>query len=110
MHTGAVDKIENHPFGILYKNKFRVTLNTDDRLMSDTTMTNEFLLAIKHFKLTLDDLEKITLNSMKSAFLHYEDRLRYIYEIIKPGYQKMRDKLLSFNNLTTENEEIISKL
>ncbi len=110
VHTGAVDKIENHPFGVLYKNKFRVTLNTDDRLMSDTTMTKEFLTAIKYFKLTLDDLEKITINSMKSAFIHYEARLKYIYDIIKPGYQQVRDKLLSFNNLTTDNEEIISKL
>lgn len=110
VHTGAVDKIENHPFGLLFKKKFRVTLNTDDRLMSNTTMTNEFLLAIKHFKLTLDELEKITINSMKSAFIHYEERLKYIYDIIKPGYQRTRDKLLSFNNLTADNEEIISKL
>ncbi|MFC2103232.1 adenosine deaminase [Bacteroidota bacterium] len=110
VHTGAVDKIENHPFGVLFKEKFRVTLNTDDRLMSDTTMTNEFLLAIKHFKLTLDDLEKITLNSMKSAFIHYEERLKYIYDIIKPGYKSTRDKLLSFNNLSSGDEEIISKL
>jgi adenosine deaminase len=73
-------------------------------------MTNEFLLAIKHFKLTLDDLEKITLNSMKSAFIHYEERLKYIYDIIKPGYKSIRDKLLSFNNLSFGNEEIISKL
>lgn len=111
LHTGAVDKLENHPFGILFKEKFRVTLNTDDRLMSNTSMTNEFLLAIKYFGLKLDDLEKITINSMKSAFIHYEERLKYIYNIIKPGYQKMREQLLSFNNLSGENEEtIIHKL
>jgi adenosine deaminase len=99
VHTGAVDKIENHPFGILFNEKFRVTINTDDRLMSNTTLTNEFVLAIKHFSLTLDDVEKITLNSMKSAFIHYDERLQYIYNIIKPGFQKIRDKLLSFNDL-----------
>jgi len=105
VHTGAVDKIENHPFGILFKEKFRVTINTDDRLMSDTTMTNEFLLALKYFNLTLNDIEKITINSMKSAFIHYNKRLYYIYNIIKPGYQKIRDRLLSIKNLSNDNEE-----
>jgi adenosine deaminase len=97
VHTGAVDKIENHPFGMLYKERFRVTLNTDDRLMSDTTMTKEFLTAIQVFGLNLDDLERITINSMKSAFIHYKERLNYIYDIIKPGYEKVRRELLSLN-------------
>jgi adenosine deaminase len=105
LHTGAVDKLEEHPFGIFFKEKFRVTLNTDDRLMSNTTMTNEFLLAIKFFGLKLDDLEKITINSMKSAFIHHDERLNYIYKIIKPGYQKAREQLLSFTNLPDQNEE-----
>lgn len=95
VHTGAIDKIENHPFGILFKEKFRVTINTDDRLMSDTNMTKEFMTAIEHFKLTLDDVEKVTINSMKSAFIPYKERLSFIYDIIKPGYQKIKDELLS---------------
>lgn len=107
VHTGAVDKIENHPFKILFKEKFRVTLNTDDRLMSGTDMTKEILIAIKHFNLSLDDIEKITLNSMKSAFIPYKDRLHYIYNVVKPGYQKMREKLLSFNNLSDKHEKTV---
>lgn len=95
VHTGAIDKIENHPFGQLYKLKFRVTINTDDRLMSDTTMTKEFLTAIEYFNLNLDDVEKITINAMKSAFINHNERLKYIYDVIKPGYQAMREKLLS---------------
>ncbi|NWF87970.1 MAG: adenosine deaminase [Ignavibacteriaceae bacterium] len=110
VHTGAVDKIENHPFGLLFKEKYRVTLNTDDRLMSDTTMTKEFLTAIDVFNLNLEDLEKITINSMKSAFIPYKERLHYIYNIIKPGYQKMKDKLLSFNTYPEKNEKTIHKL
>lgn len=94
LHTGAIDKLDNHPFGYLYKEKFRVTLNTDDRLMSNTTLTKEFLTAIEYFDLTIDDLEKITINSMKSSFLPYKQRLEYIYNIIKPGYQKAREKFL----------------
>lgn len=107
LHTGAVDKIENHPFGILFKEKFRVTLNTDDRLMSDTTMTKEFLTAVEYFNLNFDDFEKITINAMKSAFIPYKERLHYIYNVIKPGYQKMRERILSFNNHKGENEKTI---
>lgn len=110
VHTGAVDKIENHPFGILFKEKFRVTINTDDRLMSDTTMTKEFMTAIENFNLSMDDIEKITLNSMKSAFIPYKERLEYIYNIIKPGFQSIKDKLLSLKTYTGENEETIHKL
>lgn len=93
--TGAVDKIENHPFGVLYKSKFRLTINTDDRLMGNTSMTKEFLTAVETFGINLDDIEKLTINAMKSAFCHHEERLYYIYNIIKPGYQKMREKLTS---------------
>lgn len=110
VHTGAVDKIENHPFGLLFKEKFRVTLNTDDRLMSDTTMTKEFLVAIDIFNLNLEDLEKITINSMKSAFIQYKERLHFIYNVIKPGYQKMKDKLLSFKSYPENHEKAVHKL
>ncbi len=96
VHTGAVKSIEQHPFGIYYKNKFRVFLNTDDRLMSNTTMSNEFKVAAEVFGLNLDDMEKLTINAMKSAFIHYNERIHYIYNVIKPGYQKVREKLLSF--------------
>ncbi|MEW6196257.1 MAG: adenosine deaminase [Bacteroidota bacterium] len=95
VHTGAVDKLENHPFIKLYKEKFRVFLNTDDRLMSDTTLTKEYVTANELFGLNLDDVEKLNINAMKSSFLPYKERLNYIYKTIKPGYQKMRDQLLS---------------
>ena len=44
---------------------------------------------------------------MKSAFIPYKERLKYIYDIIKPGYQKMRERILSFNSNKGENEETI---
>jgi adenosine deaminase len=110
VHTGAVDKIENHPFGTLFREKFRVTINTDDRLMSDTNMTKEFMVAIENFNLTLEDVEKITINSMKSAFNPYKERLYYIYNVIKPGFQSIKDQLLSLKTYAGSNEETIHKL
>jgi adenosine deaminase len=93
VHTGATPSLAEHPFKVLYREKFRVTLNTDNRLMSNTTMTKEFQSAVANFGLTLDDFEKITINAMKSAFISYPDRCRLIYEVIKPGYNKVRAML-----------------
>jgi adenosine deaminase len=90
--TGAVKSIETHPFGVYHRYRFRVTLNTDDRLMSNTTLTKEYKLAHEAFGLTVSDLEKLTLNAMKSAFIPYKERIKVIYNVIKPGYEKVRVK------------------
>src|SRR5690348_15818077 len=93
VHTGATPSLEQHPFKILYQEKFRVTPNTDNRLMSDTSMTKEFAAAAETFGLTLADFEKITINAMKSAFLPYGQRCDLIYKTIKPGYARVREQL-----------------
>jgi adenosine deaminase len=90
VHTGSVKSIEKHPFKLYYERGFRVTLNTDDRLMSDTTMTKEFQVAADTFGLELKDFEKITLNAIKSAFISWDERIKLIYDVIKPGYAKAR--------------------
>jgi len=89
VHTGATPSLAQHPFKILYQEKFRVTLNTDNRLMSDTSMTREFEAAADTFGLTIADFEKITINAMKSAFLPYQQRIDFIYKVLKPGYAKI---------------------
>jgi adenosine deaminase len=93
VHTGAARSLAEHPFKILYQSKFRVTLNTDNRLMSDTSMTKEFQAAAETFGLGLDDFEKLTINAMKSSFLPYDRRIDFIYSVIKPGYAKIRASL-----------------
>lgn len=90
VQTGAARSLAEHPFKIFYQEKFRVTLNTDNRLMSNTTMTKEFQAAADTFGLGLDDFEKITINAMKSAFLPYDQRIDFIYRVIKPGYARHR--------------------
>ncbi|MBN1397057.1 MAG: adenosine deaminase [Bacteroidetes bacterium] len=91
VHTGAIPSLNTHPFSILYKYKFRCTLNTDDRLMSNITLTDEYCTAAETFDLKLDDLEKITINAMKSAFMPYKQRIAVIYDILKPGFAKAKN-------------------
>src|SRR5258708_9873970 len=88
--TGAVRSIKEHPFGIYHRYRFRVTLNTDDRLMSKTTLSREYKLAADAFNLTLHDLEKLSLNAMKSAFVPYKKRIELIYTWIKPRFERAR--------------------
>jgi adenosine deaminase len=88
VHTGAVKSVAEHPFSILYRYKYRVTLNTDNRLMSNITLTDEYKTATEVFGLDLDDLEKITINAMKSAFIPYKQRIALIFDVIKPGFAK----------------------
>ena len=92
LHTGACRSLEDHPFGLFFRRGFRVCLNTDDRLMSDTSMSQETRLATELFDLTLADLEKLSINAMKSAFADFDKRIRIIYEAIKPGFQKVREQ------------------
>lgn len=93
LHTGACPDLETHPFGSFFRRGFRVCLNTDDRLMSDTSMTRETTLAAEHFDLTLNELEKLSLNAMKSAFAHFDQRIRIIFDRIKPGFAAVRSRL-----------------
>ena len=95
LHTGACASLEEHPFGMFFRRGFRVCLNTDDRLMSDTSMTKETTLATRLFNLSLGELEKLSLNAMKSAFTPFDERLKLIYQTIKPGFAKARAGLIA---------------
>ncbi len=86
VQTGAADSIGEHPIGLLTRLRFRVTVNTDNRLMSGTSMTDEMWSLVEAFDYTLDDLRWFTINAMKSAFLPFDERLDIINRIIKPEY------------------------
>jgi len=86
VQTGAATSIQDHPIGLLTELRFRVTVNTDNRLMSGTSMTREMTALSEAFGYGLDDLQWFTVNAMKSAFLRFDERLRIINEVIKPGY------------------------
>ena len=88
--TGAALSLAAHPIRHFLAQHFRVTLNTDNRLMSDITLSEEFRRLGEVMSLTLADVEKLTINAMKSAFIGYDERLALIYGKIKPGYAKLR--------------------
>src|SRR5216684_1164637 len=88
--TGAVPTLADHPIRHFLAQKFRVTVNTDNRLMSAITLSEEFRRISATLGLTIDDVERLSINAMKSAFLGYDERVAVIYDRIKPGYAKLR--------------------
>jgi adenosine deaminase len=94
LQTGAAASYGEHPIGLLRRLYFRVTVNTDNRLMSGTSMSREFEHLVDAFGYTLDDMEWITVNSMKSAFIPFDERLAMINDVIKPGYAELKAEWL----------------
>ena len=89
VQTGAATSIAEHPIGLLTRLRFRVTVNTDNRLMSQTSMTEEMFGLVEAFDYTLEDLRWFTINAMKSSFLPFDERLAIINDVIKPGYAEL---------------------
>jgi adenosine deaminase len=89
VQTGAVPSISEHPIGLLRDLRFRVTVNTDNRLMSRTSMTREMTLLVDAFGYGWAELQWFTVNAMKSAFIPFDERLALINEVIKPAYAKL---------------------
>jgi len=88
LQTGIAQTIKEHPIGKLSHLRFRVTVNTDNRLMSRTSMSNELYQLVDAFGWTFADLQRVTVNAMKSAFIPFEERLEIIEGIVKPGFAK----------------------
>ncbi|KXK60119.1 adenosine deaminase [Micromonospora rosaria] len=88
VQTGAAPSIAEHPIGLLRDLRFRVTVNTDNRLMSGTSMSREMALLVDAFGYGWRELQWFTINAMKSAFIPFDERLRIIDEVIKPAYAR----------------------
>ena len=86
LQTGAAKTYSDHPIGMLAKLRFRVTLNTDNRLMSRTSMSNEMNQCVKSFGWKFADLQRVTVNALKSSFIPFEERLEIIEKVVKPAY------------------------
>jgi adenosine deaminase len=90
VQTGAAPSIAEHPIGLLRQLSFRVTVNTDNRLMSAVSLSSEFHALARAFGYGWGDFEWLTINAMKSAFAHFDQRLQIINTVIKPGYAMAR--------------------
>jgi adenosine deaminase len=89
VHTGAAPSLAEHPIGQLVDLRFRVTVNTDNRLMSDVSLTGEFAELHETFGWGLNTMRWLTINAMKSAFSPFDERLAIINDVVKPGYDAL---------------------
>jgi adenosine deaminase len=89
VHTGAVQTLAEHPVDLLRRLRFRITVNTDNRLMSGVTMSSELSALAQTFGFGLEEMQWLTLNAMKSSFAPFDQRLRLINGVIKPGYARL---------------------
>lgn len=87
LQTGVIERLGDHPVDLLKRLRFRVTINCDNRLMSRTTLSQEFFRLVETFDWTLDDVRWCTINAAKSAFLPFDQRLALINDVIKPGFE-----------------------
>jgi adenosine deaminase len=90
VQTGAAASLSEHPIGLLRQLSFRVTVNTDNRLMSGVSLSSEFAALAAAIGYGWRDFEWLTINAMKSAFAHFDERLRIIDTVIKPGFATAR--------------------
>ena len=91
VHSGAATSIEEHPIGLLMDLRFRVTVNTDNRLMSATSLSDEFLQLVDAFGIGLGQIGRLTTNAMKSAFIPFDERLELLERVIWPAYAERKD-------------------
>jgi adenosine deaminase len=89
LQTGAAASIAEHPITRLKELDFAVTLNTDNRLMSRTSMSHEMRLLVTEAGWTIDDLADVTMTAAWSAFIHHDERRALVDDVILPGYRKI---------------------
>src|ERR671913_367663 len=94
VHTGVAPSVTDHPIGLLSALRFRVTVNTDNRLMSDIVLSDEMYKLVEAFDYGWDEIQWLTINAMKSSFWPFDQRLRIIEGTIKPGFSALRAEAL----------------
>jgi adenosine deaminase len=82
VETGAASSFEDHPFKFYHDRGLRVTVNTDNRLMSNTTVTRELTIACHTFNLSIYDLRNIIINGFKSAFLSFDEKRKLLRSVL----------------------------
>jgi len=81
--TGAWVDEENHPLGYLFKKGVPVTMNSDDPVIQNTDLTDDYIKSVKYFDFSLDDLIRINLNALSGSFLSQDEKKAFASEYIK---------------------------
>jgi adenosine deaminase len=89
VQTGGVGAFPEHPIDLLRRLRFRVTVNTDNRLMSGVSASSEFHALDEAFGIDLAEMRWLTINAIKSSFIPFDERLMLIDEVVKPGYARL---------------------
>src|SRR3546814_18099213 len=90
VNTGVCDSIAEHPIGLLSRLRFRVTVNTDNRLMSGVSLTSEMAALVDAFGYGWEEIEWLHLNAMTSSFWLFDQPPPIITQQIKPGYAALQ--------------------
>ena len=101
-HTKAVADIQSHPIDFYIDYGLRVTINTDNRTISDTTVTDEYMLAINELGLDYSTVKYVILNGFKSAFVPYKERVRLINQTLKE-FDEIEEAELKTKMILEEN-------
>ncbi len=84
--TGFVPDVASHPVGALYRAGFAITINTDDRLMSRTSLTAEFQKVVEHHGFGIAELSTITEQALLAGFRDWPTRRRLLEDVVRPAY------------------------
>jgi adenosine deaminase len=104
VQTRAVEDVSDHPFKFYYDFGIRVTLNTDNRLVTNTTMTDEFMTAVDTFQLTAGDVRQLCINGFKSAFLPFHERQAALRKISQELDTLLTEEAAKNNSWTTDEK------
>jgi adenosine deaminase len=100
LDTSAFPSVEEHPFGALYSAGFNVSINTDNRLMSRVSLSDEYALAAGTFDLGPADLSEITVNALEAGFGDWPTRRRLIDEVVRPAYDRLASSQAAISDNT----------
>lgn len=82
LQTHAVRSFEEHPIKFYFDYGLRITVNTDNRLVSDTTMTREFEICANHLDFNAEDIRQLVINGFKSAFLPLNQKIAMLQNVV----------------------------
>ncbi len=102
LHTKAVTKLKNHPIDFYWEYGLRVTINTDNRLISNTTLTDEYMLAIELLDLSYEDVKNLIINGFKSSFYPYNKKVKILNDALLE--MKMLEKAELKKTITIEEK------